>query len=565
MDISESSSVSSLRDLEDVSCPICLRHFTNLQDLNDHLDTDHGFTDNTVSSNTSQGKISAHETSTTPKYLSPHSKIRSSHSRSSSHDENITRKTSKPKKLEIDKSHWEKYVKGKKCHYCQRRLNPSTGLSNCNKCGKLFCRRHCTNIIKLNLDGNFDPQGKHSRWYNCCHDCFISRPGYNEFGETTDLTEQFKRLRNEKAEDSQLIKLQLETRLIKLLDSLLVLYKKYKVDGNVWGNMRFNIERSVIERQITPWKPDQDISNCNICSRSFSYLVRKHHCRLCGNIVCGALETRCSHDVPFLTLRRNATDLPFTEMIDNELLDNMVISLRLCANCLKSVYIPRKFHEDIKLDNESSIMIKYRSLQNVSRVITYLLPQFQDMIQWEETDRVADKIPNVKNLQELSKLRERLLKSFNTYNILTRQLMLLPPKNESERKIQQSIQISSSRFINEKVLPLRRLSGLLSASPQSSSITSGRSSPLETPNDGNITIEKTTLTKMMGGLTIKQVKQYREELMVIKEQSFLIDSMIAENKKQRKFDEIKTLTENLNELHRRAQELETLLGDQGFQ
>lgn len=33
-------------DLENVSCPICLRKFDNLQALNAHLDVEHGFNDN---------------------------------------------------------------------------------------------------------------------------------------------------------------------------------------------------------------------------------------------------------------------------------------------------------------------------------------------------------------------------------------------------------------------------------------------------------------------------------------------------------------------------------------
>lgn len=69
---------------------------------------------------------------------------------------------------------------------------------------------------------------------------------------------------------------------------------------------------------------------------------------------------------------------------------------------------------------------------------------------------------------------------------------------------------------------------------------------------------------MMNQLTVQEIKQYREELMVVKEQIFLINSMIEDSKKQRKFDEIKTLTYNLKELEGRVTELEQLLGDQGF-
>lgn len=35
------------------------------------------------------------------------------------------------------------------------------------------------------------------------------------------------------------------------------------------------------------WKPDSESSQCDLCSSSFSWVVRRHHCRACGSLVCG--------------------------------------------------------------------------------------------------------------------------------------------------------------------------------------------------------------------------------------------------------------------------------------
>ena len=35
------------------------------------------------------------------------------------------------------------------------------------------------------------------------------------------------------------------------------------------------------------WQPDEEAASCTICSRPFSLLIRRHHCRKCGKIVCG--------------------------------------------------------------------------------------------------------------------------------------------------------------------------------------------------------------------------------------------------------------------------------------
>ncbi|KAL5119420.1 hypothetical protein ACEQ8H_002689 [Pleosporales sp. CAS-2024a] len=39
---------------------------------------------------------------------------------------------------------------------------------------------------------------------------------------------------------------------------------------------------------LPPWQPDTDVSQCPVCSRSFHFLYRKHHCRKCGRVVCAA-------------------------------------------------------------------------------------------------------------------------------------------------------------------------------------------------------------------------------------------------------------------------------------
>ncbi|KAH9915992.1 FYVE zinc finger-domain-containing protein [Fomitopsis serialis] len=42
------------------------------------------------------------------------------------------------------------------------------------------------------------------------------------------------------------------------------------------------------------WKPDYQASRCSIflCRKQFSIFERKHHCRKCGDIVCGSCSTR---------------------------------------------------------------------------------------------------------------------------------------------------------------------------------------------------------------------------------------------------------------------------------
>lgn len=43
------------------------------------------------------------------------------------------------------------------------------------------------------------------------------------------------------------------------------------------------------------WKPDESSNSCYICSESFTWFFRRHHCRRCGNLVCA---THIQYSVP---------------------------------------------------------------------------------------------------------------------------------------------------------------------------------------------------------------------------------------------------------------------------
>lgn len=55
---------------------------------------------------------------------------------------------------------------------------------------------------------------------------------------------------------------------------------------NIWTTLRHGVS------DWDPlWIPDTEVSACNVCSTRFSMLRRRHHCRMCGHVVCST----CSH------------------------------------------------------------------------------------------------------------------------------------------------------------------------------------------------------------------------------------------------------------------------------
>ncbi|KAK3871573.1 hypothetical protein Pcinc_023294 [Petrolisthes cinctipes] len=55
------------------------------------------------------------------------------------------------------------------------------------------------------------------------------------------------------------------------------------------------VKRKAHERSIVMWAEDRDVPLCPFCARSFNLARRRHHCRLCGGIMCD----QCSHFITF--------------------------------------------------------------------------------------------------------------------------------------------------------------------------------------------------------------------------------------------------------------------------
>ncbi len=59
---------------------------------------------------------------------------------------------------------------------------------------------------------------------------------------------------------------------------------------------------SEFERETVGWTQDSKVSFCAWCSSKFTLTRRKHHCRLCGRIMCNA----CSRFICFAVARTYA-------------------------------------------------------------------------------------------------------------------------------------------------------------------------------------------------------------------------------------------------------------------
>ena len=153
-------------------------------------------------------------------------------------------------------------------------------------------------------------------WCRVCETCYKSRTGYNDHnGFLRDHIKYFEEKRKRMVEKRLLEVGRLEKRLTKLTQLLANPPRETQEQAaGATGLLRAlaaprltTTARKQLEQSVVSWEDDGSVSKCPFCKQDFAspgyvYLggsggVRRHHCRLCGRVVCGDPRTECSSEV----------------------------------------------------------------------------------------------------------------------------------------------------------------------------------------------------------------------------------------------------------------------------
>ena len=176
------------------------------------------------------------------------------------------------------------------------------------QCGKLFCDEHTMYQMKLSRSAQHEPV--RGLWSRVCETCYKSREGYNDrHGLERNDTEDFKKMRRSTVDKTLLEISRLEKRLTKLTQ-LLANPPSDQVNGSwnsLWPLAGSTAQRKQLEQSVVDWEDDATVSRCPFCQQEFSaYTFRRHHCRICGRVVCADPMTDCSKDVPLNVATRKS-------------------------------------------------------------------------------------------------------------------------------------------------------------------------------------------------------------------------------------------------------------------
>ncbi|KNZ74771.1 Vacuolar segregation protein PEP7 [Termitomyces sp. J132] len=291
----------------------------------------------------------------------------------------------------------------------------------------------------------------------------------------------------------------------------------------------------VAEQRITPWQNDANVNKCPLCSTSFHPLTnRKHHCRLCGQIIC-SLPVKHPHRpvtcsllfvVDPRTRRIEEVDEGVDYGVRRKPLDNangashkttedkFLKGVRICRSCRPILLRQQYQYEFTHVPLFSKL---YEAFIALEQEIEESLPQFQELI--------LSLSHNDQPTQEASISRKRLLEAFAQYDALAKRIRALPCRTGSSAdQVQSSIMNRASLFLQKNMFPLQSL-------PK--------------PKKPNT---KTTTISNDDGPKVDPDSEMAMALQPLLEQEALLESFVEEAKAHRKFEDVKTLKTNLQEI-----------------
>lgn len=383
----------------------------------------------------------------------------------------------------ITTTHFKNPALAIKCYQkrCTKNFGLLTSKINCYSCGEVFCEEHCNLQMRLTQQARPDP-GK-GLWACVCRRCFISKEVFHDKSPpvSKDHFSTFKSVRTKVVDRRQLEANRLTARLERLA----------RVPGGPAGPAA---------KTVVAWQPDSEVNHCPLCALVFRPLIRrKHHCRLCGRVVCG--ESSCVSKVSIDAILKNGPN-PQTDIL-------------VCIECL-SLVNRRQNHS-----KTPKIVEIYSQLRHYQKTIETNLPIFNDLIlTLKPKENIQGNDPNVK---KASILRQELLGAFSQFDALRGRLQHISEPPGLRARLITALCTAAVQFLQANTVSLSALPRLLAPKPNSEPIS------------------QTIPTIKLDSL-VEMAPEIRLKLNAFLEQQINLESQLAEATSHRRLDDVRILT-----------------------
>ncbi|XP_075839568.1 rabenosyn-5 isoform X2 [Microtus pennsylvanicus] len=297
---------------------------------------------------------------------------------------------------------------------------------------------------------------------------------------------------------------------------------------------RANTETSkirAIEKSVVPWVSDQDVPFCPDCGNKFSIRNRRHHCRLCGSIMCkkcmeliglplankltsASKDSLSTHTSPNQSpnsvhgsRRGSISSMSSVSSVLDEKDDDRI---RCCIHC-KDKLLKREQQMDEK-EHTPDIVKLYEKLRLCMEKVDQKAPEYIRMAASLNAGETTY------SLEHANDLRVEVQKVYELIDALSKKILTLglnqdPSPHPNTVRLQRMIRYSATLFVQEKLLGLMSLP-----------------------------------TKEQFEELKRKRKQDLEQKRTMERQIYNITSFIRQAKAAGRTDEVRTLQENLRQL-----------------
>ncbi|KAL4645941.1 rabenosyn-5 [Arapaima gigas] len=363
---------------------------------------------------------------------------------------------------------------------------------------------------------------------------------------------------------------------------------------------------AAIEKSVVSWVNDADVPFCPDCGDKFNLRNRRHHCRLCGSIMC----KRCMEFVP-LPLAQKLTSsirealcapgspgqsqsppgggsaqgsrrgsISSLSSVTSVLEEKDEDRIRCCHHCMDTLL---RRQEKLEEKGRMPDIVKlYERLRLCMDKVDQKAPEY---IQMAESLNSGE---TTYNLDRGNKLRVEVQKYYELIDALSKKILNLgmkdePPPHPKTVQLQKMIRYSATLFVQEKLLGLmslptkekyeelkekrkQELERRLQQEKQAALEVQKRRSELEkaksaagSTNGETSQPAKPTMTKAGGWLPSSSTLHTNTFQDPLLQQINNIQSFIKQARAAQRLDEVATLEENLRQLQDEYDQQQTLL------
>ncbi|XP_051509758.1 rabenosyn-5-like [Myxocyprinus asiaticus] len=235
-----------------------------------------------------------------------------------------------------------------------------------------------------------------------------------------------------------------------------------------------------LEKSVVPWVNDKDVPFCPDCGGKFNIRNRRHHCRLCGSIMCrkctefvplplaykltsGTKEALCAPGSPGQSGSPGAQvtqqiprrgSISSISSITSVLEEKDEDHVRCCHHCMDSLLRhQRKLEEK---DHVPDIVKLYERLRTCMEKVEAKAPEYTRMAESLNSGETTY------NLENAAGLRMEIQKYYELIDVLSKKILTLGLKEEVQPhpkalQLQRMVRYAATLFIQEKLLGLTSL------------------------------------------------------------------------------------------------------------